>query len=42
MCNPQLFTPFETCKGLFQHLEMSPMDDYHEFERAHDIQIEEW
>jgi hypothetical protein len=29
-------------KGLFQHLEGSPMDDYHEFKRAHEIQIEKW
>jgi hypothetical protein len=24
-------------KGLFQHLEMPLMDDYHEFKRAHEI-----
>jgi hypothetical protein len=29
-------------KGLFQHLEGPPMDDYHEFKCAHEIQIEEW
>jgi hypothetical protein len=27
---------------LFEHLEMLPMDDYHEFRHAHDIQIEWW
>jgi hypothetical protein len=37
MCNPQLFTPFMACKGLFQHLEGPLMDDYHEFRRAHEI-----
>jgi hypothetical protein len=42
MCNPQLFTPFMAWKGLFQHLKRLPMDDYHEFRRAHEIQIEEW
>jgi len=31
MHNPQLFTPFMAWKGLFQHLEGPPMDDYHEF-----------
>jgi hypothetical protein len=29
-------------KGLFQHLEGSHVDDYHESKHAHDIQIEEW
>ncbi len=29
--NPHLLTPFLTWKGLFQHLEGPPMDDYHEF-----------
>jgi len=29
-------------KGLFQHLKGLPMDDYHEFKCAHEIQIEEW
>jgi hypothetical protein len=42
MCNPQLFTYFMARKGLFQHLEMPPMDDYHEFKHAHEIHIEEW
>jgi hypothetical protein len=40
MCSPQLFTPFMAWKGLFQHLEGLFMDDYHEFKRAHEIQIE--
>jgi hypothetical protein len=31
MHNPRLFTPFMAWKGLFQHLERPPMDDYHEF-----------
>jgi hypothetical protein len=39
---PQFFTPFMAWKGLFQHLEGLLMDDYHEFKRAHEIQIEEW
>jgi len=42
MRNPQLFTPFMAWKGLFQHLEGSPMDDYHEFKCDHEIRIEEW
>jgi hypothetical protein len=42
MCNPQLFTPFMAWKGLFQHLEGSPMDDYHEFMCDHEIRIEDW
>jgi hypothetical protein len=42
MHNLQLFTTFMAWKGLFQHLEGLAMDDYHEFKRAHDIQIEEW
>jgi hypothetical protein len=42
MRNPQLFMPFMASKGLFQHLEGPPIDDYHEFKHAHDIQIEEW
>jgi len=42
MHNPQLFTPFMAWKGLFQHLEGPFMNDYHEFKRAHEIQIEEW
>jgi hypothetical protein len=42
MHNPQLFIPFTTWKGLFQHLEGQPMDDYHESRHAHEIQIEEW
>ncbi len=41
MRNPQLFTPFMAWKGLFQHLKGLPMDDYHEFKCAHEIQIEE-
>ncbi len=35
--NPQLFTPFMAWKGLFQHLEGLPMDDYHEFKHANEI-----
>ncbi len=42
MHNPHLFTPFMAWKGLFQHLERPPMDDYYEFKHAHKIQIEEW
>ncbi len=42
MCNPQLFTPFMAWKGLFQHLEGLPMDDYYEFKCVHEIQIKEW
>jgi len=41
MHNMQLFTPFKAWKGLFQHLEGPPMDDYHEFRCAHEIQIKE-
>lgn len=40
MHNSQIFTPFMTWKGLFQHLEQSPMDDYHKFKHTRDI--EEW
>ncbi len=42
MCNPHLFTPFMVWKGLFQHLEVLPMDDYN-FESmcSHDIHIAE-
>ena len=40
--NATLFTPFMAWKGLFQHLEGPPMDDYHEFRRAHAAEIEEW
>jgi uncharacterized membrane protein YgcG len=29
-------------KGLFQHFEKLPMDVYHEFRHAHEIQIEKW
>jgi hypothetical protein len=29
--NARLFSPFLAWKGLFQHLEGPPMDDYHEF-----------
>jgi hypothetical protein len=31
-----------TWKGLFQHLESLPLDEYYEFKHAHEIQIEEW
>ncbi len=40
--NARLFSPFLAWKGLFQHLEGPPMDDYHEFRRDHAIEIEEW
>jgi hypothetical protein len=40
--NAKLFSPFLAWKGLFQHLEGPPMDDYHEFRRDHVIEIEEW
>ncbi len=42
MHNMKLSTPFRAWKGLFQHLEGSPMDEYHEFRRAHEILINEW
>ncbi len=42
MHNPHIFTSFMAWKGLFQHLEKPPMDDYFEFKHAHKIQIEEW
>ncbi len=32
--NVRLFSPFLAWKGLFQHLEGPPMDDYHEFQRS--------
>jgi hypothetical protein len=37
-----LFSPFLAWKGLFQHLEGPLMDDYHEFQRDHANEIEEW
>ena len=40
--NAALFTPFLAWKGLFQHLEGPPMDDYHEFWRTHEPEIEAW
>jgi hypothetical protein len=40
--NAKLFSPFLAWKGLFQHLEGPPMDDYHEFQRDHATEIEEW
>jgi hypothetical protein len=40
--NARLFSPFLAWKGLFQHLEGPPMDDYHEFRRDHATEIEEW
>jgi hypothetical protein len=40
--NLQQFTPFLAWKGLFQHLKGPPMDDYHEFSSAHEVNIEEW
>ena len=36
------FTPFLAWKRLFQHLEGPPMDDYHEFRRDFDVEIEAW
>ncbi len=40
--NARLFSPFLAWKGLFQHLEGLPMDDYHEFRRDHAAEIKEW
>ncbi len=40
--NVRLFSPFLTWKGLFQHLEGPPMDDYHEFQKDHADDIEAW
>ncbi len=46
--NARLFSPFLAWKGLFQHLEGPPMDDYHEFWRDHEFrrdhvtEIKEW
>ncbi|OAE21594.1 hypothetical protein AXG93_939s1000 [Marchantia polymorpha subsp. ruderalis] len=40
--NPMLFTPFFAWKGLFQHLEGPPMDDYHEFGRDYAAEIDAW
>ncbi|OAE28330.1 hypothetical protein AXG93_2490s1200 [Marchantia polymorpha subsp. ruderalis] len=40
--NPTLFTPFFAWKGLFQHLEGPPMDDYHEFGREYAAEIDAW
>jgi hypothetical protein len=40
--NTKLFSPFLAWKGLFQHLEGPLMDDYHEFQRDHVTEIEEW
>ncbi len=40
--NAILFSPFLAWKGLFQHLEGPPMDDYHEFWRDNATEIEEW
>ncbi|BBN19983.1 hypothetical protein Mp_8g15430 [Marchantia polymorpha subsp. ruderalis] len=42
MRNPTLFTPFFAWKGLFQHLEGPPMDDYHEFGREYAAEIDAW
>ncbi|OAE18112.1 hypothetical protein AXG93_3352s1080 [Marchantia polymorpha subsp. ruderalis] len=42
LCNPTLFTLFFAWKGLFQHLEEPPMDDYHEFRRDHAVEIDAW
>ena len=36
------FTPFMAWKGLFQHLDGPPMDDYHDFARDNDVDIELW
>ncbi len=40
--NAKLFSPFLAWKGLFQHLEGLPMDDYHEFRRDHAVEIQAW
>ncbi|PTQ28729.1 hypothetical protein MARPO_0156s0026, partial [Marchantia polymorpha] len=40
--NPTLFRPFFAWKGLFQHLEGPPMDDYHEFGREYAVEIDAW
>jgi hypothetical protein len=40
--NARLFSPFLAWKGLFQHLEGPPMDDYHEFRRDHATDIKLW
>jgi hypothetical protein len=40
--NTTLFSPFLAWKGLFQHLEGPPMDDYHEFWKDHVTEIEAW
>jgi hypothetical protein len=40
--NARLFSTFLAWKGLFQHLEGPPMDDYHEFRKDHVTEIEEW
>ncbi len=40
--NTRLFSPFLAWKGLFQHLEGSLMEDYHEFWRDHATEIEAW
>jgi hypothetical protein len=40
--NAKLFSPFLAWKGLFQHLEGPPIDDYHEFQKDHDVEIKVW
>ncbi|CAM6129865.1 unnamed protein product [Calypogeia fissa] len=40
--NATLFSPFLAWKGLFQHLEGPPMDDYHEFQKDHEMEIRAW
>ncbi len=40
--NAKLFSPFLAWKGLFQHLEGPPMDDYHQFRKDHATEIEAW
>ncbi len=40
--NARFFSPFLAWKGLFQHLEGLPMDDYHEFQRDHAAEIKAW
>jgi hypothetical protein len=39
ICNKCIITPFMAWKGLFQHLEGSPMDDFHEFRRAMKLRL---
>jgi hypothetical protein len=40
--NAKLFSSFLAWIRLFQHLEGPPMDDYHEFQIDHVVEIEAW